>query len=124
MRSAPHRDALLAKRAEQFTRLLHAVEDGDVRALHRTRVATRRLRELLPVLQLDADVSDKLGRRLRRATERLGPVRELDVLMLLIGELHESGRYRPEALDRVAAGVERERQAARARLVARLPTTE
>ena len=38
----------------------------------RARVASRRLRELLPVLQLDGDARRKLGRRLRKVTARLG----------------------------------------------------
>ena len=45
---------LLHKRLERFTRMLQALGEGDVRALHRARVASRRLREMLPVLQLDA----------------------------------------------------------------------
>jgi hypothetical protein len=84
---------LLNPRLERFTRMLHGLVDGDVRALHRTRVASRRLREILPVLELDPDVARRLGRRLRKVTERLGVVRELDVLSSLIEELHESGRH-------------------------------
>ena len=53
--------------------MLHGVEGGDVRALHRTRVASRRLREVLPVLQLDPDMAHKLGRRLRKITQRPEP---------------------------------------------------
>jgi hypothetical protein len=83
---------LLRKRAERFTRLLHEVEHGDVRAIHRTRVASRRLREVLPVLRLDTGTTDWLNRRLRKVTERLGPVRELDVLAATIEELRLSGR--------------------------------
>ena len=56
---------------------------GDVAALHRARVASRRLRELLPMLQLDHDKSRKLRPTLRKVTRRLGAVRELDVLLLL-----------------------------------------
>jgi CHAD domain-containing protein len=68
-------------------------------------VATRRLRELVPVLQLDPDVSHKIGKRLRTATRQLGRARELDVLDQLVGELRESGRYPDGALERVAADV-------------------
>ena len=50
--------------------MLQGVEDGDVDALHRARVASRRLREVLPVLQLDSDVARKLNRRLRKITDR------------------------------------------------------
>ena len=91
--------------------MLQSLKTDDVHALHRTRIATRRLRELLPMLQLDAAVSDKLSRRLRKVTEQLGHVRELDVLNVLVDELRESDRHAPEALSRIASGIEEERKA-------------
>jgi len=115
------RSELLKKRVDQFTRVLNAVEQGDVRGLHRARVASRRLRELLPMLQLDAEKTRKLGRRLKRVTTRLGTVRELDVLLLLIDELHVSRRSRSGALGRAGISVAKERDDARKRLSARLP---
>lgn len=115
---------LLHKRLIRFTRALHGVEKGSVPALHRARVASRRLREVLPVLQLDSDVSGRLGKRLRRVTHRLGTVRELDVLLLLVDELHESGRYDEAALSRVAGAIAEERGKARGRLSSRLPIRE
>ena len=115
------RSELLKKRLDQFTRVLNAVEQGDVRALHRARVASRRLRELLPMLQLDADKARKLGRRLKKVTTRLGTVRELDVLLLLVDELHVSRRSRSSALGRVGISVAKDRDDARKRLSTRLP---
>jgi CHAD domain-containing protein len=120
----PQRYDLLNTRLERFTRLLHDLGDGDVRALHRTRVASRRLREILPVLELDPDVARRLGRRLRKVTERLGVVRELDVLTALIEELHESGRHDSATLARLAAVIADARGRARDRLFAKLPTGE
>ena len=55
------RSELLKKRVDQFTRVLQAVEKGDVRALHQARVASRRLRELVPMLQLERGSSRKLA---------------------------------------------------------------
>jgi CHAD domain-containing protein len=115
------RSDLLQKRLDQFTRELNAVEQGDVRGLHRARVASRRLRELLPMLQLDAEKARKLGRRLRRVTTRLGTVRELDVLLLLVDELHVSRRSRHGAVGRVGISVAKDRDDARKRMSARLP---
>src|SRR5205823_7631267 len=92
MPASTNRYELLRKRLSVFTRMLHGLEQGDVRALHRTRVASRRLRELVPVLQLDRPLTRKLVRRLRRVTDRLGSVRELDVLLLLLDQLHDAGR--------------------------------
>lgn len=104
--------------------MLHGLGDGDVRALHRTRVASRRLREILPVLQLEAEVADRLGRRLKKVTGRLGEVRELDVLAGLTAELQESGEHDPQALRRVASVIAAERLRVRDRLCAKLPTAE
>jgi len=115
------RSELLKKRLDQFTRVLNLVEQGDVRGLHRARVASRRLRELLPMLQLDADKARKLGRRLKKVTARLGTVRELDVLLLLVDEQHVSGRSRSSALGRVGISVAKDRDDARKRLATRLP---
>lgn len=101
MRTSPSRYTLLQSRLDRLVRLVPGVEAGEVPAVHQARVASRRLRELLPVLQLDAAATRKLGRRLRKATRGLGTARELDVLQLLIEELHESGRYRPRVLQHV-----------------------
>ena len=79
----PGREALLRPQLARVARLLHKAETGDVTAVHQARVASRRLRELLPILELDPRVSRKLGRRLRKVTRALGPVRELDVLLTL-----------------------------------------
>jgi CHAD domain-containing protein len=124
MPGATYRYALLRKRLNVFTRMLHGVERGDVRALHRVRVASRRLRELLPVLQLDRGQTHKLVRRLRKVTDRLGTVREADVMLLLLAELHDPGRLNDTALRRVTAAVIEERDRARDRLAHKLPTPE
>ena len=118
------RSELLKKRVDQFTRVLHGVEKGDVRALHQARVSSRRMRELVPMLQLDRKAARKLGRRLRKVTSRLGNVRELDVLILLIDELHVSGRRGSGGLGRVGVRVSKGRDEARKKLFAHLPITE
>jgi CHAD domain-containing protein len=115
------RSDLLRKRLDQFTRVLNAVEQGDVRGLHRARVASRRLRELLPMLQLDHARTRKLSRRLKKVTTRLGAVRELDVLLLLIDELHVDRRGRSGALARVGISVAKDRDDARKHLATHLP---
>jgi CHAD domain-containing protein len=124
MRESPRNGALLHKRVEQFTRMLRGIEQGDVRALHRTRVASRRLREVLPILELDPDVARKLGVRLRKVTARLGLVRELDVLATLVDELQNSGHCDRHALELVAGSISDDRARARARLLDKMPVTE
>jgi len=124
MLTAITRSELLKRRLDRFTRVLEGLERGEVRALHRARVASRRLRELVPMLQLDRGASKKLSRRLRRVTVRLGIVRELDVLIMLIDELHESRRGHGTALGRLAVVVSNDRDRARRKLFAHLPIAE
>jgi CHAD domain-containing protein len=124
MSARARRSDLLQKRLEQFTKLLRELGDGDVRALHRTRVASRRLREIIPVLQLKADVSNRLARRLKHVTEELGRVRELDVLLDLVATLRKSERYDGQALRRIAITLTAEQSQARTRLNERLPMGE
>jgi CHAD domain-containing protein len=94
---------------------------GDADALHRTRVASRRLRELLPILRLDADTTRKLSRRLRQVTRRLSDVRDFDVLISLIADLHRDRRYSKKTLKTVEDSVAERRKDAHERLAARLP---
>lgn len=110
-------------RLHHFARELPGVEEGSVEALHHARVATRRLRELLPVLGWEHDTARKLRRQLRKVTRRLGAVRELDVLILLIDEYEQRGRkFGSTALKRLRQTVLQKQHAARERLAERLPT--
>src|SRR5262245_49242462 len=118
------RSELLRRRLDQLTRALPGFEQHDVRALHRVRVASRRLRELVPILQLDHTSTRKLSRRLRKLTSHLGAVRELDVMMLGIDEMHEARRVQSGALARVGVAVSKERDRARRRLLTRTPIQE
>ena len=104
--------------------MLPRIAKGDVLALHQARVASRRLREIVPVLQLDADVARKLGRRLRRVTRRLGHIRELDVLVPLVDELRATHGAHADALTRVGAAIAKARDEARKELADRLPVED
>jgi CHAD domain-containing protein len=96
--------------------MLPGVESGEVGAVHRMRVASRRLRELLPILQLDSAAVRKMSKRLRKAARRLGTVRELDVLLTLIDELH-GARPSDKALRRIVQALRKAREEAGRRLV-------
>jgi len=89
--------------------MLHGVDAGRARSVHRIRVAARRLRELLPVLQLQRSVTEKLARRLRRVTRQLGVVREVDALIALLDEMQGSGGYDNLAVACVRASLDAER---------------
>ncbi len=78
----------------------------------------------MPVVQVDGGVARKLSRRLRKLTSRLGELRELDVLLLAVDELRQSGRFSDRALGRVAEEISRETAKVREQLVRRAPSRE
>jgi CHAD domain-containing protein len=78
-----HRATLLVLLKQRLTTMLDAMpaaQAGDTRSVHQARVATRRLREALPVLRasLDDAALARAQRQIRKMTRALGPVRELD----------------------------------------------
>jgi CHAD domain-containing protein len=104
--------------------MLHGVAEGDVRSVHRARVATRRLRELLPVVPSGGEAASKLRRHLRDVTRRLGTLRELDVTALLVHELRASHPDHRAALEMVAASLDEDRRAARQSVTTKRATLE
>jgi CHAD domain-containing protein len=85
MSAAVDLPTVLKRRTRVLESHLPAALEGDPRALHRARVASRRLREVLPL----AAAGQKVGKRVRRLTVLLGRVREMDVALDLLatGEL-------------------------------------
>jgi len=104
--------ALLRQRLVSLLRAMPAAQEGDELSVHQARVASRRLREALPVLgtTADEDALDRAGKRVRRITRALGPVRELDVTLLLLAELEGKGAAPKRAIARVRKAVIEERQ--------------
>jgi CHAD domain-containing protein len=87
------RTKLLTQRVEEFTRTLPGLGRGRVGAIHDARVAIRRLREVLPLLELEARQAARFNDRLKHVADSLGGVRECDVLLSLIAEQpRRSGR--------------------------------
>ena len=65
-----------------------ALRDGDPESVHRARVETRRLREILRLYEVTHPVQgDRLTRVVRKVGRCLGPVRELDVMQEVLDEL-------------------------------------
>lgn len=96
-------ETLFRDRTEQLRRTLRKAKRGSPAGVHKTRVATRRLRELLPLLGLEHDRAKRLLRRLAKAAERLGRIRDLDVQLSQIdrliraeGPASELSRFRAE----------------------------
>jgi CHAD domain-containing protein len=117
----PHLYEPFLKRLDALVGELPGIERGKINAVHDARVATRRLREALPLLGLNHETGSRLDRDLRKVTRELGAVRELDVLALLIAELQHDRRYPLAALEQIGAAVASAHTAARARLANKLP---
>jgi len=81
-------DRLVTRRSDALVAALPAALDGEVASVHAARVASRRLREVLPVLRGHRDTGQLrwLRRHIRAITRALGPVRELDVAVGLVDE--------------------------------------
>ena len=83
-------ELLIRQRLAALGRALPPARKGDVNGVHQARVATRRLREALPLLA-KRRVGRKLRKQVRRLTRGLGPVRELDVALMTLDQIHASG---------------------------------
>jgi CHAD domain-containing protein len=95
MKPRSARDRLLRRRVRAFESALPEALGGDPDSVHKARVASRRLREAVPVVLADASAKTvkRLARGFRRVTRALGPVRELDVTA---GVLEEVAVVHPE----------------------------
>ena len=101
---------LLQQRVTALRRMLPGARSGDMRAVHQARVATRRLREALPLIG-----AGKSGRRLERVardlTAVLGTVRELDVALQMLDELTRTSGVPAAAVTCLRRAIADERRA-------------
>jgi CHAD domain-containing protein len=95
----------LRRNANVLSSSVPRVRKGEARAIHRLRVATRRLRESLPAAArtagVDAEDADNLVRDLRRVTRGLGPVRELDVAMTVLADFADREQWPSAVVEHV-----------------------
>ena len=109
-RRSPAPEFLLRQRIAAVKRMLPGARTGDVRATHQARVATRRLRAAIPLLD-----AGKAGRRLesaaRELTRVIGPVRELDVAHDLLDDLKAAGQISNAAVSYLRRAIADERRA-------------
>ena len=112
--------ALLRQRLVSLLRAMPLAQAGDQSSVHQARVASRRLRQALPLLgvRADAQALDRADRRVRQITRALGPVRELDVTLLLLAELSRKRAAPARAIARVREAVTEERQKRRREMLA------
>ncbi len=103
---------LLRQRLLSLLDALPAAASGDVTSVHRARVASRRLREVLPVLAEAAgsDALDRAGKQVRRITRALGPIRELDVALGHLAEMGPRAGISENTVAKVRAYLQDERQ--------------
>jgi CHAD domain-containing protein len=123
MSSADHRAAILLLLKQRLTTLVDAMpaaQAGDMRSVHQARVATRRLREALPVLRktVHTHTLTRVRQQVREMTRALGPVRELDVALGHLDDIGGRSRISSRALGRVRQAIARERLARRREMLA------
>jgi CHAD domain-containing protein len=111
---------LLTRRARELQRHLPAAVAGDDTGVHQARVASRRLREGLPVLAAGLKRGEKALRKIRHVTLALGTVREMDVTVQALDELARRPKIPRDALEDVRGHVIAERERRRAVMLTRL----
>ena len=119
-RKTPVTTALLVRRAGALERHLPAAISGDDTGVHQARVASRRLREALPVLAAGLKRGRKAQRKIRRVTRALGTVREMDVTMQILDELARRPQIPRDSLEDVRGHVLAERDRRREVMLSRL----
>jgi CHAD domain-containing protein len=102
-------EVVIRQRARALERSLPGARKGDVALVHQARVATRRLREAVPLIVRGAR-GRKFERRMRRLTRALGPVRELDVALETLDELSTAGAIASASIARLRQEIRLERE--------------
>jgi CHAD domain-containing protein len=110
---------LILQRLRALRRTLPGARMGQVGAIHQARVATRRLREALPLV-VDGARGRKLEARVRTLTRALGPVRELDVVLHMLDALDAGGQVPHNATGCLRAVVVEERKRLHTGMVRRI----
>lgn len=81
-------ERLLLPRLAALVSAVPAARSGGDDGIHRARVASRRLREVVPVVDGEGPDARRARRAVRRVTRALGPVRELDVSLQVYAGLN------------------------------------
>jgi CHAD domain-containing protein len=113
---------------DALSREIGRARRGEKDGVHKARVASRRLREYLPLVSALAGVSHRsLERDVRRVTRALGGVREMDVAREVLRDAGSSTRWRPgdiARVDRVAEMTRRRREKAMIKALDALDTDD
>jgi CHAD domain-containing protein len=102
-------ELMIRQRLLVLARALPAARNGDPDGIHQARVATRRVREALPLVSRRSK-GRKLRKRVSRLTRALGRVRELDVALMNVDELTADAAIQAQGIDLLRATLRDERQ--------------
>jgi CHAD domain-containing protein len=123
MNTSTSRDRLWRKRLNELSAVWPDFVNGDSDGLHKTRVASRRIREALPIVGADAAPAKvkKLGKKMRALTRSLGPIRELEVELDILDDKSKTVGAPGRAIEMVRREVASRRQALRDELADNAP---
>lgn len=118
MNTSTSRDRLWRKRLNELSAVWPDFLNGRTAGLHKTRVASRRIREALPVVGVTASPAKvkKLGKKMRALTRSLGPIRELDVELNMLEDESKTEGVPVRVIEMVRREVASRRQALREEL--------
>ncbi len=123
MNTSTSRDRLWRKRLNELSAVWPDFVSGSTGGLHKTRVASRRIREALPIVGADAAPAKvkKLSKKMRTLTRCLGPIRELDVELDILDDKSTTDGVPGRAIEMVRREVASRRQALRDELADNAP---
>ena len=126
MNTSTSRDRLWRKRLNELSAVWPDFVNGRTGGLHKTRVASRRIREALPIVGATAPPAKvkKLNKRMRALTRSLGPIRELDVELTILEDKSRAEGAPARAIEIVRREVVSRRQALRDELADHAPIVD
>ena len=125
MNTSTSRDRLWRKRLSELSAVWPDFVSGRTAGLHKTRVASRRIREALPIVGATAPPAKvkKLSKKMRALTRSLGPIRELDVELGILEDKSKTEGVPGRAIEMVRREVASRRQALREELADNAPVS-
>lgn len=106
----------MTEQVQRFARALSLAQRGEPTGVHQARVASRRIREILPIVEtwefVDEESAARPRRRrkdVRRVAAALGDVRELDVTLRVLAEAAARHEWQPDVVAAVSEGLSSDR---------------
>jgi CHAD domain-containing protein len=126
MNASTSRDRLWRKRLNELSAVWPDFVSGRTTGLHKTRVASRRIREALPIVGATASPAKvkKLSKKMRALTRSLGPIRELDVELDILDDKSKTEGVPGRVIEMVRREVASRRQALREDLAGKAPVAD